>query len=184
MALCADAATPAGLSPFPKGYSVAQFYIGERTPIRTPTPHIWSKADVNGLPKGIGKYPMFVGTPAIGAKGDAVTEAIECLEALFQIGCPTGKAVGLDMETAVAPSYMLKFAQVCNHYGVLVWGYMSLSVMSKNPRLNGYDIADFTGTNHLVPGSHATQWANATQLHTSYDARRIRRWQNRFHIWH
>lgn len=181
--LCADSATPAGLKPFPAGYKCAQFYIGERTPIKTPTPHIWSKSDVDGLPKGIGRYPMFVGTPAIGAKGNATVEAIECLEALYQIGMPLHKVVGLDMETAVSPEYVSEFGRLCNHYDVYVWVYGSKSAVFKNPRLNGYDVADYTKVPHIVPGSHATQWADSTELGTTFDARSIKWWSFVHRIW-
>lgn len=186
MTLCADSAFPAGLKPFPRGFKAAQFYIGERTPILTPTPHIWTKDDVNGLPKGIGKYPMFVGTPAIGKTGDAVTEAMECLEALYQIGCPLNRIVGLDMETAVNGAYVRTFGQVVNHYKMYVLVYGSAGTVFANPPLNGYDVAHWTGQDHHYPHAqeHATQWANARQLGTSYDARSIRWWTYRHRIWH
>lgn len=183
MTLCADSAFPAGLEPFPTGYKCAQFYIGERLPIRTPTPHIWDRNQINRLPKGIGKYPMFVGTPAIGESGDAETEALECLKALKHVECPLGKVVGLDLELAVAPAYVTAFGGVLNHFGMRVWVYGSLSTVFRNPRLNGYDPADWTGLPHVVAGAHATQWASAGQLGTTYDARSIRFWQFKRHIW-
>lgn len=183
MVLCADSAFPSGLQPFPTGYKVAQFYIGERVPIQTPTPHIWDRNQVDRLPKGIGKYPMFVGTPAIGAYGDSVTEAHECVKALIHIGCPRGKVVGLDLEAAVAREYVISFGWVLNHFGYRVWVYGSASTVFGNPRLNGYDPADWTGSPHILRGSHATQWASSEQLGTSYDARSIRFWQYKRHIW-
>lgn len=183
MPLCADSAFPQGLTPFPPGYKCAQFYIGERVPIATPTPHCWDRNQVAALPRGIGKYPMFVGTPAVGAAGNPETEAAECLQALYHIGAPTKTVVGLDLELAVNPAYVERFGAFCNHYGVYVWVYGSKSTVFRNPRLQGYDVADWTGSPHIVPGAHATQWANSAQLGTSYDARSITAWEFYRRIW-
>src|SRR5581483_6171107 len=135
---CADSAAPSGVLPVPKGFNAVQFYIGERAPIKTPTPHIWTRADVARIPDGVRKYPVFVGTPAIGEKGEPVVEGFECLEALYRLGAPKGTVVGLDFETAVNPAYVTSFGRVLHWGGYRVWVYGSLSTVTKNPPLDGY----------------------------------------------
>lgn len=187
---CADSAFPEGLRPFPAGFQCAQFYIGERAPVKTPTPHMWSKQDVNGLPKGIGRYPMFVGTPAIGGNpsdGDVDKELMECVHALHDVGAPRGCVVGLDFETAVNPRYVNRFYSGMLWLGhpFRVWLYGSESFVTKNPPMDGYDIALYDGKATFAGIRHerAKQYADSNMLHTSYDARIIHRWQYQRHVW-
>lgn len=176
---CADSAFPAGVLPVPKGFKAVQFYIGERQPIRTPTPHIWTSADIAKIPKGVRRYPVFVGTPAIGFKGHPETEAFECLEALYQIGAPKGTVVGLDFETAVDPGYVSTFHKVVHWGGYRVWVYGSLSTVTSNPPCDGYDVAHYTNEPHFTGVAHerACQYADSKQLGTNYDARVVKSYQ-------
>jgi len=181
--ICVDISDPAGFV-MPSWADTVQGYIGERVPIRTPTPHIWTKAQWSDF-TGKKKYPMFVGTPAVGNAGDPVTEAFECMENLYQIGCSPGFVVGLDMETAVSPSYVTSFYNVLHAFGYRVWVYGSASSVFKNPVCNGYDVADWTNTPHYAAGSsvRATQYANAAMSGIGADLRIIRPWQWRTHLW-
>lgn len=183
---CVDIADPATFMP-PNWADTVQGYIGERVPIRTPTPHIWSANDWKkfGSRK---KYPMFVGTPAVGLPGNPEVEAFECMEALYTIGCDPGHVVGLDMETAVQPGYVNKFYHVLNTFGYFLWVYGSKATVFGNPVCNGYDVADWTGQEHfaVAPGNaavRATQYANGTQSGIGADLRVIRPWQWRFRLW-
>lgn len=181
--ICADISDPVGFVP-PPWVDTVQGYVGERVPIRTPTPHIWTRADWARF-RGMKKYPVFVGTPAIGPAVDPITEAFECLENLYQIGVPQGDVVGLDMETAVNARYCTEFYGVLHKFGYRVWVYGSVSTVFGNPPLDGYDPADWTGKQHYVVARkvRATQYADAAQSGIGADLRVIRPFQWQFHLW-
>lgn len=182
--ICVDIADPSNFTP-PEWADTVQGYIGERVPIRTPTPHIWTKADWDKFGNRK-KYPMFVGTPAIGAAGDPLIEAFECMEALYSIGCNPGHVVGLDMEMAVNPKYVNAFHRVLKTFGYHLWVYGSKSAVFGNPACEGYDVADWTGVKHFATGGtpvKATQYANGTQSGIGADLRVIRWWQWRNRLW-
>lgn len=180
---CADIADPSGFIP-PAWIQAVQGYVGERLPIRTPTPHIWSKADWSHFPT-MRKYPMFVGTPAVGAAGNVVTEAFECMQNLWEIGCTPGHVVGLDMETAVNRVYVTNFYRILHAHGYKVWVYGSASSVFLNPKCDGYDPADWTGIPHFVNHANvvATQYADAATSHIGADLRVIRWWQWKRNMW-
>jgi hypothetical protein len=181
--ICADIADPAGWIA-PSWVDTVQGYVGERVPIRTPTPHIWTAADWWRF-RGFHKYPMFVATVAVGMPSDPVTEAFECLENLYQIGLPAGKVVGLDMEETADARYCEEFYGVLHRFGYRVWVYGSISTIFGNPPLDGYDVADWTGTQHYAGHAkvRATQYADAAQSGIGADLRVIRPWQWQFNLW-
>ena len=184
--ICVDIADPANFTA-PAWADTVQGYIGERVPIKTPTPHIWTVMDWQRFGKRK-KYPMFVGTPAVGASGNPLVEAFECMESLYSIGCAPGHVVGLDMEMAINPGYVNKFYDVLHTFGYFVWVYGSASTIYKNPQCDGYDVADWTGQQHFAtpPANsavRATQYANGTQSGIGADLRVIRPWQWRYRLW-
>jgi hypothetical protein len=184
--ICVDSAYPSVFQAghLPGGATAVQGYIGERSPINTPTPHKWARADWAGF-AGVRKYPMFVGSPAVGAHGDPWVEADECIEALFDVGARRGCVVGLDMETAVDSAYVLGFWHVLAWAGYPLWVYGSAATVFSNPACDGYDVADWTGVPHLYPRKfvRATQYAGSSQSGGPWDLRVIRWWQWRHRLW-
>ncbi len=78
---------------------------------------------------------------------------------LRSVGCPTGVATVLDLETAIDPAYVTAYGADLHAAGYLVLPYGSKSTLFQNPKLDGYFVSDPTGTDHIVVGSVATQFA-------------------------
>src|SRR5262249_27735993 len=116
------------------------------------------------------------------APGDGgQAEAFAALVRLYRIGCPPGSVVALDLETAVAPSYVNAFAGPLHWAGFKVWVYGSRSTVFGNPALDGYWVAGYPGSRHFAAGSNvrATQWQAGKVIDSSV----LRWYQWRRRLW-
>ena len=165
-----DASTPP--APAPAGFDAAAGYIGGDTP------HVWTRAEWKAL-AALPKLPVWV--QSVPGTADAKTDALEALRRLFEIGCPRGSTIALDLETAVDPLYVRAFGSVVQFFGYYVWVYGSRSTVFSNPPLDGYWVADYTGMPHFAAGNdvRATQW----QAGKTFDSSVVRYWQWKFRLW-
>jgi hypothetical protein len=129
--------------------------------------HTWSEADWIQY-KDNPKIPTWVGGM------DGTGEGWQALQALYHLGVPRGKVVMLDLETRIDKTYVTAFGAVLQWAGFLVWPYGSTSTIFQNPQLNGYAVADPTGTEHMYPhpGVRMTQYA----FGPSYDSDAVKEW--------
>jgi hypothetical protein len=118
------------------------------------------------------KIPIWV-APTGGKNGQ--DDAAIAVTALRRMGVPAGKVIMLDMEAPmVDKTYVEAFGKGLQAAGYKVWVYGSVSNVFKNPQLNGYAVADPTGTVHMYPhtGVRMTQY----EFGDSTDEDVIRRW--------
>jgi hypothetical protein len=166
-----DASTPPA-SP-PAGFDAAAGYIGGDTP------HVWTLPEWRRL-GSLAKLPIWVQShPTAAAGGEQ--EAFAALEQLYRIGCPPGSTVALDLETAVDAPYVNAFSGPLRWAGFHIWVYGSRSTVFRNPPLDGYWVADFTGQPHFAAGKavRATQWTAGQVIDKSV----VRYWQWRNRLW-
>lgn len=164
-----DASTPGSMIP---GFQAVAGYIGGDTP------HVWT-AEEWGRFKGVPKLPIYVrSTPGDRAQGNS--DGWDCLQHLFKLRVPKGKAVAYDIETDESVSKVLGFREIVEWGGYVVWLYGSRSTVFKVPAEN-YWVADYTGSPHWPSrNSRACQYA-ADQKTASgtWDYSCIRWWQVR-----
>ena len=164
-----DAAFPPATPP--TGFTAAAGYLGGDTP------HPWTIDEWARLGR-TPKLPIWVQSNP--QNGHPEAEAFAALSRLYHIGCPPGHAVALDLEMAVNPGYVNAFHKVMKWAGFKVWVYGSRSVVMRNPECDGYWVADYTGTPHMLDRPvRAVQWTDGTQ----FDQSVVRYWQWRNHLW-
>lgn len=136
------------------------------------TYHAWTGADWDRF---AGNYKLPCWVPGQGGE----PEAWSCIQQLYALGVPRGKVVVVDMETRVDITYLNKFAAILNWAGFLVWVYGSAESVFGNPELNGYAVADWTGSEFMYAhrGVRMTQYASDQQLHTGYDDFAVKMWE-------
>lgn len=120
--------------------------------------HTWAKSDWAHF-RGNLKIPIWV-APVGNKNGQA--DAAAAVEALRDLGVPSGKVVMLDMEAPmVDKTYVSAFGAGLQAASYKVWVYGSVSNVFQNPQLNGYAVADPTGSVHMYPhpGVRMTQYA-------------------------
>jgi hypothetical protein len=154
------------------GYKAVAGYIGGDTP------HVWTKPEWLRF-KGIPKLPIYVDTVSVNSYSAGVLAAFDCLNKLWELRVPRGKAVAYDIETRTCPELVRGFEDVMLWAGFIPWIYGSRSTVFKNPARN-YWVADYTGVPHWVSHrSRATQYQ--PEVHNSgqpdIDVSIIRRWQ-------
>ena len=142
-----DQAYPSSAAPKVDGCLV---YVGGDTP------HVWSDAEMNAAP-GRFRVPCYVRSNP--AQADPHADARVLLGWLATHKVPKGVTTVLDLETAVDPAYVSGFAADVHAGGYRVIDYGSSSTLFKNPREDGYFVADYTGVDHVYPNSVATQYA-------------------------
>lgn len=147
-----DAAWPPA---HPPQTAVVEIYMGGDTP------HPWTDQDIAsqqakyGLPVWVRSNP-----PGPGVQADV----FDALAWLKQHSVPKGCCIMLDLETAVAPDYVLPFGRALQAAGYKVLPYGSRSTLYQNPKLDGYVDADPAAAwdNKLStvvdPGNVGTQW--------------------------
>jgi hypothetical protein len=159
-----DAAFAANI---PSGATLVAGYISTVN-----TYHTWSPTDWDRFYPAR-KLPIWIAPN--GAKS-GVRDGWACLEALEQHGVPANKGifVALDMETQVDGSYCNWFYHVLRWAGFKVWVYGSASTVFGNPQLNGYWVADYTGTPFMYrhAGVRATQYAS----NNDFDSSLVKNW--------
>ena len=101
--------------------------------------HAWPVDDWNRFPRNK-KLPILM-QKRPGSADRAEIEAFQVLHELYDLGVPNGTAVVLDLETSVAPFYVVRFGRVMHHFGYRVYPYGSSSTLFKNPPLDGYWVA-------------------------------------------
>src|SRR5579863_875785 len=104
--------------------------------------HIWEAGDWDEYP-GNPKIPIWVA----GMSGEDEGKAARA--ALHALGVPSGCVTVLDMELRVDRTYVAAFGKVLQDAGYKVWPYGVVSTIFRNPPLNGYAVADPTGTEHM-----------------------------------
>lgn len=119
--------------------------------------HVWTENDWAHFRSNL-KIPIWV-APQGNKNGQA--DASEAVTKLRAMGVPSGKVILLDMETMVDKTYVSAFGRGLQSAGYKVWVYGSVSSVFQNPQLNGYAVADPTGTVHMYPhpGVRMTQYA-------------------------
>lgn len=154
-----DASTPPA---HPPAWEAVAAYIGGNTP------HVWTIAEWNAQPARW-RLPIYVRSNP-GSHSPHVDAAL-AVAWLLAHGVPHGSAVALDLETAVAPSYVRAFDADLKAVGYVTLTYGSLSTVFGNPKTSGgYWVAHYTGKDHMEPRAVATQWASDRQLGKPWDA--------------
>lgn len=148
-----DASNPEGLNLNTNGVSVVAGYIGGDTP------HVWSEADWRRFP-GVKKLPIFVRSQVVGLNGGKA-DGFLALEALYRLGVPKNTLVIYDRETNTDAEATHGFGEVLQWVGYKVATYGSRDNLFSHPSLNGYWVADPTGSPHMYdhPGVNITQYA-------------------------
>lgn len=108
------------------------------------TPHIWSMVEI-ARQKARYRLPIWVRSNP--AQASALTDASNFLAWLRSIGCPSGVATVLDLETAINASYVTAFCAQMHRFDYLVLPYGSSSTLFRNPVCDGYFVA--------LPGAQA-----------------------------
>lgn len=142
-----DAAYPGPGDPQVNG---CLFYLGGDTP------HVWTDTEIREAP---GRFRLATWVRSNPTQVNPLVDAQSCVNALKTVGYPPGKAVALDLETAVDPAYVNTFGATLHAAGWLVWPYGSKSTLFKNPALDGYFPSDPTGIDHVNPGWVACQFS-------------------------
>jgi hypothetical protein len=122
------------------------------------TPHVWSEPEIRAA---YGRYRLPTYVRSNPQNADPIGDAGQALAWLAAHHVPAGRAVVLDLETAVNAVYVLAFGQKLHAAGYKVWPYGSKSTLFKNPALDGYFVADYTQVEHQDAGCIATQWSDA-----------------------
>jgi hypothetical protein len=114
------------------------------------------------------KIPMWVG----GLNG--ANDAAQAVTALRSLGVPAGKVTLLDIEDRKDITYVEHYGKGLQAAGYKVWVYGSISNLFRNPKLNGYAVADPTGVRHMYPHDSVrmTQWAFGANVDNDV----IKRW--------
>ncbi len=162
MRLMYDAAYPPA---DPPNWPAVAGYIGGDTP------HVWTDAEWAAQPAQY-RLPIFVHTGADDAAAGTADgkQMVTWLQAHM---VPAGSSVVIDTETASYTAYLNAMDATITSAGYRLVNYGSLDDILKNPLTSGGRwTADWTGVQHVddVAGVVATQWADATQLGTGYDA--------------
>lgn len=142
-------------TPAPAGTQGCLVYVGGDTP------HPWTDQDIANqhvrylLPVWV--RSNMAGTP----QGDA-----DLLIAWLKAHkAPAGISVVLDLEMQVNPGYVIEFGKTLHAAGFRVLVYGSKSTLFGNPVLDGYFVADYTGSPHVMTGTKITQFEDGP----SYD---------------
>lgn len=148
--LFADAAYPP--RQVPSGVTGICGYIGGDTP------HVWTAADWASQ-KARYRLPVYTRSnpPGPGAQADVA----EAVAQLGHIGCPKGKLVAWDMETAADAAYIKGVYGDLSAAGwkVIVYGSESSVLGNDNP--DGlYWAADWTNVPHMAGRSQITQYVS------------------------
>jgi hypothetical protein len=148
----------------PKWEAVAAYIGGD-------TPHVWSTAEWNAQPARY-RLPIYVRSNP--GSHNPHTDAALAIAWLRGHSAPHGCAVALDLETAIAPSFVHAFDADLKAAGYVTVAYGSLSTIFSNPKPSGgYWVAHYTGNDHMEPGAVATQWASDVQLGKPWDANTV-----------
>ena len=164
-----DTSNP-GTSGLPAGYKAVAGYIGGDTP------HVWTAKQWAQF-KGVPKLPIWVDDFKTGsAAGEA--DGWACLQALFNLGVSSGKAVAYDIETSKDSARAYGFAKVLNWAGFHVWLYGSSSTVL-TISFADYWIADYTRKPHWpVRSARACQYLPGQSIGgVTWDVSVIRWWQ-------
>jgi hypothetical protein len=164
-----DTADPAGKRLPADAGGVAGYIGGD-------TPHVWTKSEWRRFGK-MPKLPIYVRSN----EGNPVSDAGVALMRLYQIGATRGCAVALDLELRVDPPYVLEFGRILQFFGYRVLVYGSLSTVFRNPPLNGYWVAHYTGNaapeKPLTGKVRGVQYADAQMTGVPWDVSEFKPWQ-------
>lgn len=112
------------------------------------TPHPWTTADIMGMPERY-RFPTWVRSNPAGFSGFAEGALFAAWLASHHV--PSHTAVCLDLETAVATTYVNEFNQAMRAIGHPLIKYGSKGFIFKNPKTDGGTfVADPTGQSHMV----------------------------------
>lgn len=166
-----DASRPPAIAP--GGYRAVAGYIGGDTP------HVWTAQEwqrFGNLPK----LPIYVRSDP--AANDPMANLFEALAQCYRLRIPRGTAIVLDLELAVDPVYVNTFYHLARFFGYHVWVYGSASTVFKNPRCDGYWVADYRG---IGPFMHSGRNVRATQYEAGglYDSSLIKYWSWAHRLW-
>lgn len=119
------------------------------------TPHVWSAAEDKAA---YGRYRLPCYVRSNPGSANSAKDAAAAIAWLHANKVPAGRAVVLDLETAVDPVYVTGFAGKLHAAGYKVLPYGSKSSIFKNPKCDGYFVSDPTGVDHVVAGTVVTQY--------------------------
>lgn len=137
-------------TPAPPGTQGCLVYVGGDTP------HPWTDQDIANQ-HVLYLLPTWVrsnlgGSPQ--ADGQGMIAWLRAHKA------PAGISTVLDLETQVNPGYVIQYGAEMHAAGFRVLVYGSKSTLFGNPRLDGYFVADYTDTPHVMAGTVVTQFEN------------------------
>ena len=130
--------------------------------------HVWSNSDWLQFPNNY-KLPIWVA----GYNGEE--EGNEALAAINGSRMPRNIYTVVDMEGRVDSTYVKAFGAILQKAGYKVFVYGSRATVFRNPILNGYWVADWTGQMHMATnpdtgdaiGVRGTQWTNGELFDSS-----------------
>lgn len=134
--------------------------------------HIWAPVDWNRF-RGKRKLPIWVG----GMNG--TIDGHNAVAALRALRVPKGSYTALDLEMRIDKTYVNHFGEILNGAGYKVFVYGSASTIFSNPPLNGYWVADYTGSEFMYPGARITQFESGPD----YDTSAVKWWTYYFGSW-
>lgn len=169
MRTCYDAAYPP--APPPATDAVLIYAGGDAT-------HVWTDAEIAAQ---TARYRVPCWVRSNPQQADGAADATQLVSWLAAHRAPEETLVMLDLETAVDPVYAGTFGSVMHAWGYKVAPYGSTSTLFRNPQLDGYWPADYTGTPHLYPhpGVIATQYLRGLSFDMSVIADGVTLWDTR-----
>jgi len=143
-----DASTPPSTPP---KVEVVEIYVGGDTP------HVWTDQQIAAQTAPLG-LPVWVRSnpPGPGARSDAAGIVAAFVSHHWPL---EDKAVMIDMETAVDPTYLDQLAAILHAHGMRVLVYGSQSTIDQNPVVDGRVDAAPGSADTVTPGDVGTQWS-------------------------
>lgn len=138
-------------------------YYGGPNAYNTWAPGDWQQFGKNK------KLPIWV------AGLDGEGEAKDAIHALRALGVPTGVYTVVDMEDRVDKTYVTGFGNAMGAAGYKVWVYGQASSVFGNPNVNGYWVADYTGTGPFMY-NHSNVRATQYRSGQDFDSSTVRDW--------
>ena len=169
-----DAAFPPGAPTIPPGTHAIAGYLGGHTP------HPWAVVEWQRFPH-LRKLPIWVPGQAIEVPEAANTVSCDIVRAAKHLGVSKGCPIVIDLETAQVSGFDANVIDDLHFVGYKVWTYGSRSTVFANPAGDGYWVADYTHSPHMVSGPNvvATQWTDGPQFDRS-----LVRWLAYETLWH
>lgn len=129
-----DSSTPPATYPAADGWG---YYIGGDTP------HVWTPEEVDDIPT---RYRLPIFTRSNPAAASAATDAAAIVAHCRSVKQPAGTLVAIDLEAAIARTYVTAADRIITAAGWRLLIYGQLSTVTKNPKpAGGYWVGEWDG---------------------------------------